>query len=174
MNKNLFFIFLIILSPALIAGETCFIKTYPKVWTIDGTSPSEVSSIIKKSNCSQNIKTSFLHFLLTRNGSIHSSIIEKDIKANLKKRVVISPRKIRINSLNQKLKDKFSRSENWFFKDLALSSKKKILGISKNSKLLLHCNQCEFAGSKMLNLSSRTPLQIPTDKNGRKLKLKLE
>jgi len=158
LNKVLIFI-LLTFSPVIMAGESCFIKTFPKLWTIEGTSPSQISNAIKKSNCSQKAKKAFLHFILTRKGNIHSSLIEREINQELKVKAKISPRKISINSLNTALKEKFSHSENWFFKKIKLNSQKKVLGLSKHKQILFHCNQCEFSGTKNIKLIIQDPIK---------------
>jgi flagella basal body P-ring formation protein FlgA len=173
MFKNLSVLILILFSPVLVAGESCFINTYPNLWTIDGTAPSEVSSAIKKSNCSPKVRLSFLHFILTRKGSIHSSIIESSLKKDLKTEVIIKPRKLKIGSLNESLKDKFSTSQDWFFKDIKLTSKKKILTLDKSSRLILNCNQCEFAGEKNIKFIIQNPLNNTNKQEWAQTKIKV-
>ncbi len=159
MLKKILILISFFISPALMAGNSCSITSYSKIWTIDGTTPSEVNKAIKKSNCSLETKQIFLHFILTRKGNIHSSIIEREIKKSSDISVSIKPRKLQIKSLNSTLKEKFSNSENWFFKNLTLNSKNKVLVLEKSNTLLLHCNQCEFAGSKNIKLIIQDPVK---------------
>jgi flagella basal body P-ring formation protein FlgA len=154
LNKFSLFLFLIF-SLSLQAKETCFIETAHKIYRPEVTTGLGIKNIIKKSNCIIKVQQKFTNMVLSSKGSFNASTLRDSFG---KYQVKITPSKIRVFTLNSKLKSYFNQSKNWHWRDLSSLNKKATFLLSSNEQLNFHCTGCRFTGEKRVQVDINNPI----------------
>ena len=139
-------------------SKSCHIDVYSKVYTLDKNISKLTKEIIKKSDCSQNVKLDFVRFLTTTNGVVSNTQLARMFKSLENKDVKITPSKISIRKLDDYLTDRIAFSKNWFVRDINSAMRKSSIVLNDQENIHVDCPSCSFPGNKSIRLIIQNPI----------------
>lgn len=145
MNKII--LSLLLLTTKIFANE-CFITSYDQIIKINKV---QDSSIIKESNCNDNIKSEFIHLVQNSNGKIHANFIAQYLKSEIKTNVIIAPTIMNISHIKDHIYDSIGRNR-LVIKTVNALISKSAFTINKTDSLDIKCTQCNEPGTKDLSV----------------------
>ncbi len=146
-------LFLTFLISTIVSGNTnCTITTYDRIVKINKVLDD---SIIKTSNCTQDIQSHFINFITNAEGKLRTSHVSKIFQNSHKTLVTIDPAIIKVHTLNSIIEKKFSLNKFTVSNTKAIFSQAS-LNLSDKQKLGFDCKNCKEPGEKNINISYGT------------------
>jgi flagella basal body P-ring formation protein FlgA len=131
------------------AKPACKVVSYPKIIKLNKVLDE---SIIKNSNCSQEIKNNFIDFISGASGDLNSRHLAQIFKMEYKSEISISPEKIFVQPIDDVIIDLIKIPRNLTLDKTSSLYGKSSLNLSPSDHLQAICNNCETAGSKNIKL----------------------
>jgi flagella basal body P-ring formation protein FlgA len=153
--KNFLLLFFLALMPALSEGteKKCEINLYPKIYHTSNWSEIGTPDVIKHSNCPFGIQSRVLSLLSNINGKVqtrHLSWVLTEEQSEYP--ISINPSEIEIYPLLDLLRGQIKQDSQWVWKNLTLTSGKKVLGLEKDEIVTLSCQSCQDTGEKNIQI----------------------
>jgi flagella basal body P-ring formation protein FlgA len=140
-------------------SKPCQISVYPKIYTIRENTGLLAKEIVKKSDCESSTTREFVKFLTTTQGVVSSKQLTRMFKSMANKNVVLTPKKISINKLEDFLTERIAFSKNWFVKEINSSKKNAAIVLNEGENLHIDCPTCNFPGSKSIRVITQNPIK---------------
>ncbi len=136
------------------ANGLCHIKSSSRIILVDSKKLA-FSDIAKAENCKPETQIRFLEMISSASGSLRADMI----KENFSEKVKITPRVIRINTLNTILGNRYNTFDKWVWTDIKFVSGKSAIRLTQNEKLDFNCDFCKNLGNKSINMVIVDPLK---------------
>jgi flagella basal body P-ring formation protein FlgA len=147
---NLLFIgTLLFLNNPAHSNTVCKVVSYPKIIKLNKILDE---TIIKDSNCSQEVKNNFVDFISGASGNLDSRHLAQIFKMEYKTEIELSPKKIFVQPINDVITDLIKIPRNLTLDKTSSLYGQSSLNLSPSDHLQATCNNCETAGSKNIKL----------------------
>lgn len=142
MKKLILLLFLIPITS--LASDKCKITTFHQIIKIN---PSLDDSIIKDSNCSEEINSTLINFIETANGKLQSEYLSQYFKNEYQLNIEFYPNAITISHIKDHILDSISNPDA-VIKNITSMLPSSAITLAKGENLKINCNNCNKAGSK--------------------------
>lgn len=144
----------ILFSTSAYSAEVCTIKTFKKIYYLPSASSPIKGKIIKSSNCPSIVTKKFKEHIFYSSGTFTQRALNniESIKKT-KMSVRLSPKRVNIINLKDKLKDHFDLGAKWSFDNLKMLNKNNIFGLNQEDSLDIGCEFCHTTGKKNISLT---------------------
>jgi flagella basal body P-ring formation protein FlgA len=140
---------LIFITSQVHANTACKVVSFPKIIKLNKVLDE---SIIKESNCSQEIKNNFVDFISGASGDLDSRHLTQIFKMEYKTEIELSPEKVSVQPINDVIIDLIKIPRNLTLDKTSSLYGQSSLNLSPSDHLQATCNNCETAGSKNIKL----------------------
>ncbi|MAZ49221.1 MAG: flagella basal body P-ring formation protein FlgA [Halobacteriovoraceae bacterium] len=127
---------------------SCEIKTYDQIYKINKILDE---TVIRSTNCSNDIKDAFLDLVASGSGDIRGSHLSKVLATKEHPTISIKPDQIHLDTLSEALKDHF-KSKNLDFSDVSALYPHSALLIERGEGLKFDCSNCDTSGRKNIKV----------------------
>lgn len=145
---KIFLIFLFI-SINCFANESCRLISFDKIIKINKSLDDQ---IIKESNCSQKINSSFIDLIEGSTGKLSAGQMVSYLGEEFNTKVEVSPKIIEVQSITESIENFLNNNEIKVGKVTSLYGKSSF-NLKKNEELNFSCDQCQSIGEKNIKVT---------------------
>lgn len=162
MNRIFFIIAIFLLSqPSWSKSSSkCEVELADKVYHF-GEQTSSSLSLWRNSTCSDSFNTELREFLLSSSGPVRSAQLEKILAEGRPIEFNLTPKRVRIFNLNEKMHQRFGLAQNQGLKNFKLVDKGHLL-LEHDDYLDFKCSDCRETGEKSIEIHISRALNSTT------------
>lgn len=154
MIKKILFYLIFIGSLYINYADACEIQSYHRIIKTENEKLS-FNQIAKKSDCPQAVKLKFLNALQSSKGLVRVDTLSEELGI----KATITPNRIRVESLEELLLDKYNLDSKWSFRKIKSIGKTPLLTLNEYENIQINCRDCTSPGNKNIKITITDPLK---------------
>lgn len=147
--KRILTLLTLILTVNVHAKDACKIVSYNKIIKLNKLLDE---SIIKDTNCSQEVKNKFVDFVSGASGTLESKHLSHIFKMEYHKEIELSPEVLVVKTINDTFSELLKIPNNLSLEKTTNLHSNSSLNLSPSDHIQVVCNDCETPGSKNIKL----------------------
>lgn len=142
------------LSISFANAKSCNIHTFDKIVYLPTKNISKARGVIKKSDCPSLVQRKFIEQIFNSSGTLSSRALSTNEDLNkMGYKINLTPSKVHVSNLKDKLKRHFELGPKWSFGKLKLLNSKYFIGLNKSDSIDMDCEFCHTTGEKNISLN---------------------